>query len=908
VLVGAAACLLNPHHVFALTLPPQLGLSAAATAASKDRQLETLFISPLDKAYWTTSVGLNAAGIAYFPLLAAGILSFVLSYNTLRYWRAFLFVAFGVLSIYHARAIPFFAIVAGPITALNFLDFTAARFGGEVEPDRVRHYWVIGRTVALIAAVTLVVCSIPGWTQAQPYGSRHLGWSIVPDESLVRTCTKMGEWRRDGLIKADAHWFNISPDVVHYMAWYCPGERGFLDLRLGLYDATAADYVDVRGELLGLNSPPSTDRNQQPPPETWPTIFKKQDVDYVIIHYPTPTYLFQPLQRLSHDPTWTPLSLDGHTLVFAWNKDAAALQRNQRMQFDLTPAAFGPNAMQAPRKPPARGPIKHEWYAALWEPAPTPRAQEVDDAHLYLGVPWVRPGLGYSEMQKERWDLENRMVYGKFLFKTAFIAGMPPVKILGNPQAPFFNMFEYHQDPLPPAAQYVALRGLRRSLHENPDDPQAYLELGQVYMSLFWDTQERLRSSGQNFHQVALIRQTQIIWALNKALQLDPDLLDAHILLAEWYRRCRNQNLQVWCYIDGSFATSFIDLELKHRKEQFRLEQDKLARQKEHESGTTAEGLSQAEAQVKQLEQEVQTLETAVNKRLNSYELQAAGNKTVIQKAQEALNVGLGEKALEILRDAATDELFVPQPNGSKYPLGKIMRMKLLLALGEVETAYKDLADNPNDFMSTLPDVRAFGYDWFRLQVDAALGDYEDADDALKGMSEFNAKNESLKLNYLQQFDVGKPDGKTLTLGNREVVALIFGHMLLNEGAKAGMPWQITRYAKILLQEPHGLHLANVVADMLNLETDYPALRGWMALEAGDTVAARQHFTSVLLAALPRDRKLALSAAVGLTVPAQRPVAEQGLLSAQTVWEPLRAVPLAKMGLFYLDNAEAKRR
>ena len=344
VLVGAAACLLNPQHVYALTLPPQLGLSAAATAASKDKQLEALFVSPLDKGYWVPSVGLSAAGIAYFPLLVAGIASFVLSYNTLRYWRVFLFLAFGVLSVYHARAIPFFAVIAGPITSLNFLDYVASRFGGEIEPDRLRDRWAIGRAVALLAAVALVVCSIPGWTQAQPYASRHLGWAVVPDESLVRTCTKMAEWRRDGLIKPDARWFNTSPDVLNYMSWYCPGERGFLDLRLGLFDATAADYVRVREELLALNPPPDTDRNQ-PPVEEWPAVLKKENVDYVIIHYPYAPFLFHPLQRLYRDPAWTPLSLDGHTLVFAWNKDAEAFQRNQRMQFDLNPAAFGPDAM-----------------------------------------------------------------------------------------------------------------------------------------------------------------------------------------------------------------------------------------------------------------------------------------------------------------------------------------------------------------------------------------------------------------------------------------------------------------------------------------------------------------------------------------------------------------------------------
>ena len=198
----------------------------------------------------------------------------------------------------------------------------------------------------------------------------------------------------------------------------------------------------------------------------------------------------------------------------------------------------------------------------------------------------------------------------------------------------------------------------------------------------------------QNYHQVALIRQTQITWALNKALQLDQTLVEAHALLAQWYKRCRDRNLNVACYIDGNFATPFIDSELRHRKEQLRLLQQNIGNLKLPEGSTNADGLSAVEAQLKQMEQEVQNLDTDVKKRFDQYTIHSAG-RNVIQRAQEALNDGLGDEALAVLRGAAKEDLVVRQSNGRDYPLGAIIEIKLLLAMGEVETVREILESNP---------------------------------------------------------------------------------------------------------------------------------------------------------------------------------------------------------------------
>src|SRR5207244_6542280 len=52
-------------------------------------------------------------------------------------------------------------------------------------------------------------------------------------------------WRREGILPAGTRTFAVHADVAHYLAWFCPGERSFLDSRLSLFLPVAADYRRV---------------------------------------------------------------------------------------------------------------------------------------------------------------------------------------------------------------------------------------------------------------------------------------------------------------------------------------------------------------------------------------------------------------------------------------------------------------------------------------------------------------------------------------------------------------------------------------------------------------------------------------------------------------------------------------
>ena len=149
-----------------------------------------------------------------------------------------------------AAAIPFFAVVAGPIASLNFLDF-AAKLGrtalGRRGPGGA---WAMGgRVLTFLAGAALLVAVWPGWLQAWPQEPHRGGWTVEPDPGLVRLTDRIKAWHRAGL-PPGGRWFTVSPTVLPYLAWYCPGERGGYDLqRLPLYDHAAREIKQVRDSL-----------------------------------------------------------------------------------------------------------------------------------------------------------------------------------------------------------------------------------------------------------------------------------------------------------------------------------------------------------------------------------------------------------------------------------------------------------------------------------------------------------------------------------------------------------------------------------------------------------------------------------------------------------------------------------
>lgn len=216
-----AACLLSPNHVRALALPTELSPAVWDTFAD-DPRLAWVFASP-----WSLDAfrSYNLAAVAFVALLALGLLSFARNPRALRSWRGPVWLAFAALAAWQARLIPFFAVVAGPIAALNL---------GEVVAPRPR----LGRVGVLLAAVALGVLGWYGKLTGFHVRDRGATWGVHTDPTLERTARGLAEARATGQIPANAVVFTSHPDVGHYLAWFAPGERSSIDSRLTLFTAT----------------------------------------------------------------------------------------------------------------------------------------------------------------------------------------------------------------------------------------------------------------------------------------------------------------------------------------------------------------------------------------------------------------------------------------------------------------------------------------------------------------------------------------------------------------------------------------------------------------------------------------------------------------------------------------------
>src|SRR5262249_5486584 len=120
-LVGLAACLLNPYHFRAFTLPTELAaeivtvtdilpswMVAGGTTVQPIPEVDPTFmtlISPLSSQYLTVSgQGFSVAGAAYYVLLLLGLTSFLLplARNAQDPYRLFMLLALAVVSLLFA--------------------------------------------------------------------------------------------------------------------------------------------------------------------------------------------------------------------------------------------------------------------------------------------------------------------------------------------------------------------------------------------------------------------------------------------------------------------------------------------------------------------------------------------------------------------------------------------------------------------------------------------------------------------------------------------------------------------------------------------------------------------------------------------------------------------------------------
>ncbi len=352
------ACLLGPHHVHALRLPMELSPAVWASGFRSDPRFAGVFASPWRWGPLGAAGGYRPTAWAFFALLALGLVSFAVNRRAVRGWRAPVWGAFAILAVWQVRLVPFFAVVAGPIAALNLREvWPATAFPRS------------GRGLVLAAAAALLGLGWLGWTNGVHNRDRGAAWAVHSDPTLERAASGVAAWRKATTAPPDARVFPAHPDVGHYLAWFAPGERYLLDSRLQLFTETAADYT-VLSQAIGVlpGSEPAGDA------------LRRHAIVAAVLYDPDGMRMSRGLlSAVGEAGAWEVARIDGAAALVVPKGSADAAAR-----FDAERAAFG-GASELPTAGP--GP------SALADPAPwwrLPRGRgrggswEADAATVYL--------------------------------------------------------------------------------------------------------------------------------------------------------------------------------------------------------------------------------------------------------------------------------------------------------------------------------------------------------------------------------------------------------------------------------------------------------------------------------------------------------------------------------------------
>jgi tetratricopeptide (TPR) repeat protein len=893
---GVAACLLSPFHVNGLNLPGEIGARGVLGALGGDDRFARLLGSPLQVEYFRSEIGSSVAGLAYFPLVLIGLASFLLPAGRVRWGRVALWGGFFVLSVAHARAIPFFAVVAGPIAALSFQEFAARRWGTTpVAVGWLKQWSLIGRGLSVLVVFLLALLAWPGWLFALPWEgrsevaeARRVGLAAFPPAGPVRLASQLDEWQRDGTLTDNDRGLNLEPDVNAALTWLCKDYRpkSFFDDRFENYTPeVAAEYVELRRVFEPADDDAAV-KSLADDQDRWRPVLAKHGVTYIIASDGARGGYLAVRSRcagLDGSPALVTLFEDGHAAVFAPREKSLPGHHNEYLaevrtrlrargiileplppppgdtgrfkgkEFNAWALAYGPNAERLPEQKPQRA-QPYPWYTRFaFGPGAPPSAAA--DAAAYRAA--AEDGAFRHHYEEVMLPTASRN-FAALVGVGAARTGNPladawkvalPVSWTLQRQPPPMEVDE--KGPVfigPSAPLMLAVRSARRAILENPQEAEGYFQLGLAYLALGRQSDEH--RLGARMQLLGEVRQVETVAALRTAAQLDPDHVGAHAYLFLLYG-----------------AAGYSDLQLKHLSEEIRairragprtaselkafMDRYMGARQRVNPANA-ADAMKGFEDRLKAMEEQRDKLEKEVKEHLNTYAVRAE-KKSVLEKAQIALQLGLGEKALQVLLDSTALEF---------GPRGAQLQLELLMRQGRLDDLREQLTPEDQKVREELPDqinasMGAGAYERYRMLLALAEGDYKEADAALeKAAGKLLTGPELLRDMRLevsrpatllsvpvQPSQVLKDEGPVTELTFRQLAALEVVKAI------AERPTTPAPVMLLLLEQLARIKRAQLLGQVggpLAGVCDYEALRGILKLETGDVEGAKKHLRQAL--------------------------------------------------------------
>jgi hypothetical protein len=508
--VSIVACLVNPSHVWAFQLPPDLAylLLRAANAAGvelpesffgggqalavlqggeAESLVARLTLSPLNKEYITEPYfGYNIAGLCFFALIAFGLLSFAANGmvsgkpgapapNAARF---LIWLLFAVLAVLSFRFIGFFAIVAGPIAALNFGEL-AAWYTAPLAPGSEPTPWVAPARLVRLLSVPLLLVLIgfawPGWINgkmdfelSELMAPRHVAWEMPVDPSLQLAAERLEKIQSNRTAgQPPVRVFSTGFDLGCYCAWFAPGVRTFIDYRLSVFGSSAGEFMQIKRALQDRQKRPRNDKE-------WIDALRRHGITHVAVeNFVDAGGEFIVWWRDAM--RWKQEFADSRVAVFAWSgeqrrwpSDATIAEWN-RQAFGVVPVAERPAAKGPP--PPAD---EQQGWLDRYLKAPPRIPQSALDMELkrnyanfasFRAMELARPLASYPMFGPP-------LVPGSFVTPYVWMAGTPGVsKYFAVSQEPQLRNFPFWGpvDAAPPAVPVLIVRDAWKTVAAAPD-------------------------------------------------------------------------------------------------------------------------------------------------------------------------------------------------------------------------------------------------------------------------------------------------------------------------------------------------------------------------------------------------------------------------------------------------------
>jgi tetratricopeptide (TPR) repeat protein len=361
------------------------------------------------------------------------------------------------------------------------------------------------------------------------------------------------------------------------------------------------------------------------------------------------------------------------------------------------------------------------------------------------------------------------------------------------------------QSPGPSGTPLLAIRACRRALAENPDDPETYYRLQRAYAVMTQDTKEREFMA--RLPLLGSIRQVQRLDALNHVVLLDPDHEPAHQELASLFQ-----------------GLGYMDLCVKHMIERLRIMRER--------GPVRHEKPEDYENSLKQLEKGVDDFDTMVKRAQNDYEVGQVSQTSLKRKAELALSKGLAGQARDMLMQSLEVNI---------EPAAVPLQLNLMVMTGAIEgeTGIRiglDKIREDIELNGQKPTWR-FGEDrftlplheWLEVMVGAASGDYREADRFLDPIIELREQ-------------VQREAAENARQAMRSYTTNMFRFGLAQVHPSPMLLYR--RYERSYLLDR--LQNLDAITKASAQVSDIYALRGILALEAGNNAHAAAQFRKVL--------------------------------------------------------------